>query len=131
MSFPAPRPSVVERARSGHEETRRVAFQTIVDAFWKPVYKRLRLKWSLTPDEAAGLTEEFFKTTVQQDVVNEYDPRQASFLTHLRLCLDRFASHAAQTEHRWRSAGDIVTEPLDFASAESEITAQEQTVSCD
>ena len=47
MTFPATRLSVVERTRSGDEETRRVALATIIEAYWKPAYKYLRMKWSL------------------------------------------------------------------------------------
>ena len=68
MNFPPTRLSVVERTRSDDEETRRVAFGTLIEAYWKPVYKYLRLKWSLDPDEAADLTQEFFTTTLEKDV---------------------------------------------------------------
>ncbi len=77
MSFPATRLSVVERTRSSDEEIRRVAWATIIDAYWKPVYKYLRMKWSLGPDEAADLTQEFFTTTLEKGVVERYDPLRA------------------------------------------------------
>ena len=54
MSFPATRLSVVERTRSLDEETRRVAWAIIIEAYWKPAYKHLRMKWLLGPDEAAA-----------------------------------------------------------------------------
>ena len=54
MSFPVTRLSVVERTRSLDEETRRVAWATIIEAYWKPAYKHLRMKWLLGPDEAAA-----------------------------------------------------------------------------
>src|SRR6188508_1086296 len=72
MSFPATRLSVVERTRSGDEETRRIALSTIIDAYWKPAYKYLRVKWSLGPDEAADLTQEFFTSTLEKEVVEKY-----------------------------------------------------------
>jgi hypothetical protein len=55
MSFPATRLSVVARTRSLDAETRRLAFATLIEAYWKPVYKYLRLKWRLDPSEAADL----------------------------------------------------------------------------
>lgn len=67
MSFPATRLSVVERTRSGDEATRRVALATIIDGYWKPAYKYLRVKWSLDPDQAADLTQEFFTTALEKD----------------------------------------------------------------
>jgi DNA-directed RNA polymerase specialized sigma24 family protein len=84
MSFPATRLSVVERTRSGDEETRRIALSTIIDAYWKPAYKYLRVKWSLGPEEAADLTQEFFTSTLEKEVVEKYDPARARFRTYLR-----------------------------------------------
>ena len=96
MTFPATRLSVVARTRSGDEETRRVAFAALIEAYWKPAYKYLRLKWSLDPDAAADLTQEFFTTTLEKDVIERYDPARARFRTYLRLCLDGFASQRPQ-----------------------------------
>jgi hypothetical protein len=67
MSFPPTRLSVVARTRSRDEETRRLAFAAIIEAYWKPVYKYLRLKWQLDPDQAADLTQEFFAATLEKD----------------------------------------------------------------
>ena len=68
MAFPVTRLSVVARTRSGDAETRRVAYAAIIEAYWKPAYKHLRLKWSLDPDAAADLTQEFFTTTLEKDL---------------------------------------------------------------
>ena len=81
MSFPNTRLSVVARTRSGDEETRRVAYATIIEAYWKPAYKHLRMKWSLDPDTAADLTQEFFTSTLEKDIVERYDPERSRFRT--------------------------------------------------
>jgi hypothetical protein len=81
MSFPATRLSVVARTRSLDAETRRLAFATLIEAYWKPVYKYLRLKWRLDPTEAADLTQDFFTTTLEKDVIERYDPARARFRT--------------------------------------------------
>lgn len=47
MSFQVTRLSVVERTRSSDADVRRVALEAIIDAYWKPAYKYLRMKWSL------------------------------------------------------------------------------------
>lgn len=131
MSFPATRLSVVERTRSLDEETRRVAWATIIEAYWKPAYKYLRMKWSLGPDEAADLTQEFFTTTLEKDVVERYDPARARFRTYLRLCLDGFASNARKAERRLKRGGDVVVVPLDFLTAEGEMARHEGSVDAD
>jgi RNA polymerase sigma factor (sigma-70 family) len=131
MSFPATRLSVVERTRSTDEETRRVALATIIEAYWKPVYKYLRMKWSLGPDEAADLTQEFFTTTLEKDIVERYDPGRARFRTYLRLCLDGFAANARKAERRLKRGGDVTIVPLDFQTAEGEMARHEGSVNAD
>jgi RNA polymerase sigma factor (sigma-70 family) len=131
MSFPATRLSVVERTRSGDAETRRLAMATIIEAYWKPVYKYLRVKWSLTPDEAADLTQEFFAGTLEKDVIEKYEPARARFRTYLRLCLDGFASNARKAERRLKRGGGITLVPLDFESAEGEVVTREPAVDAD
>ena len=131
MSFPATRLSVVQRTRSGDEETRQVALAAIIEAYWKPVYKYLRVKWSLTPDEASDLTQEFFTTVLEKDVVEKYDPAKARFRTYLRMCVDGLASNARKAERRLKRGGGITIVPLDFETAEGEMATHEPAVVAD
>jgi RNA polymerase sigma factor (sigma-70 family) len=131
MSFPVTRLSVVERTRSGDEEVRRVALATIIEAYWKPVYKYLRVKWSLDPDAAADLTQEFFTTILEKDVIEKYDPARARFRTYLRLCVDGFASNARKAQRRLKRGGGVLLVPLDFETAEGEIASHEPAVDAD
>ena len=131
MGFPATRLSVVERTRSSDAEVRRVALDIIIEAYWKPVYKYLRLKWSLAPDEAADLTQDFFTTALEKDVVEKYDPARARFRTYLRMCLDGFASNAKKAERRLKRGGGVTVVPLDFETAEGEMASREPSVDAD
>ena len=131
MSFPNTRLSVVLRTRSGDEETRRVAYAAIIEAYWKPAYKHLRMKWSLGPEAAADLTQEFFTTTLEKDIVERYDPERSRFRTYLRLCLDGFASNARKAERRLKRGGGVTLVPLDFETAEGEIGQHEPAVIAD
>lgn len=131
MSFPVTRLSVVERTRSSNADVRRVALDTIIEAYWKPVYKYLRMKWSLAPDEAADLTQEFFTAALEKDVIEKYDPARARFRTYLRMCLDGFASNARKAERRLKRGGGVTLVPLDFETAEGEIATREPAVDAD
>jgi len=131
MNFPPTRLSVVARTRSDDEEIRRLALGTLIEAYWKPVYKYLRLKWRLNPDEAADLTQEFFTTTLEKDVLGRYDPDRARFRTYLRLCVDGFASNARKAEGRLKRGGGVTTVPLDFQGAEGELMRHEPAVPAD
>jgi RNA polymerase sigma factor (sigma-70 family) len=131
MAFPQTRLSVVERTRSGDAETRRIALAAIIDAYWKPAYKYLRMKWSIDPDQAADLTQEFFATALEKALVEKYDPARARFRTYLRLCLDGFAANARKAEQRLKRGGGVTLVPLDFESAEGEITHHEPSIAAD
>ena len=131
MTFPATRLSVVERTRSGDAETRQVALAAIIDAYWKPSYKYLLLKWSLDPDAAADLTQEFFTSTLEKDVIERFDPARARFCTYLRLCLDGFAANARKAEGRLKRGGGVTVVALDFETAEGEIRSHEPAVAAD
>ena len=131
MSFPATRLSVVARTKSEDAETRRLAFAALIDAYWKPTYKYLRLKWNLDPEEAADLTQDFFTTTLEKDVIGRYDPARARFRTYLRLCVDGFAGNAKKAEGRLKRGGGIALVPLDFESAEGELRMHEPSVPAD
>ena len=101
MSFPATRLSVVERTRSGDEETRRVALATIIEAYWKPAYKYLRVKWSLDPDEAADLTQEFFTGDAREGRGRAVRSRRARGFAPICAC----ASTASPSTRARPSAG--------------------------
>jgi RNA polymerase sigma factor (sigma-70 family) len=131
MQFPPTRLSVVARTRSLDEETRRVALGTLIEAYWKPVYKYLRIKWRLDADEAADLTQEFFTAALEKDVLGRYDVDRARFRTYLRLCVDGFASNARKAEGRLKRGGGVATVSLDFRSAEGELVEHEPAVAAD
>jgi RNA polymerase sigma factor (sigma-70 family) len=114
--------------RSADEDTRRVAFASLIDAYWKPVYKYLRLKWHLTPEEAADRTQDFFAYALETHVLGKYEPARARFRTYLRLCLDGYAANARKAERRLKRGGDVVMVSLDFTSAEGEIGRHEPSV---
>jgi RNA polymerase sigma factor (sigma-70 family) len=131
MNFPPTRLSLVARMRSDDAETRRLALGTLIEAYWKPVYKYLRLKWRLGPDEAADLTQEFFTASLERDVLARYDADRARFRTYLRLCVDGFASNVRKAEGRLKRGGGVTTVSLDFETAEGELRHHEPSVPAD
>jgi len=131
VSFPPTRLSVVARVRSEDADTRRVAHQALVEAYWKPIYKYLRLKWHLSPDAAADATQEFFLSLLERDLVGRYDAGRARFRTYLRLCLDGFVANQQKAERRIKRGGGITTVPLDFTTAEGELVRIEPSIPAD
>lgn len=122
---------MVARTRSDDEETRRIALSALVDAYWKPVYKYLRLQWHLDADAAADATQDFFAHAIEKDVLGRYDASRARFRTYLRLCLDGFASNRKKADARLKRGGGITLLPLDFTDAEGELRRIEPSAPAD
>ena len=121
-AFPATRQSMLERIRDTDPDTRRRAFGDLVEGYWKPVYKHLRLTWRLEPDEAQDLTQGFFTESFQKAWLERYEPGRARFRTFVRVCADRFVMNTRQAASRQKRGGGVETVALDFDSAEREMT---------
>ncbi len=121
--FPPTRHSVIERIRNADAATRREAFGDLIDGYWRPVYKHLRVTWQLDSEEAQDLTQGFFADAYQKSWLERYEPSKARFRTFVRVCADRFLMNTRQAASRMKRGGGLVAVPLDFESAEREIAA--------
>jgi len=120
-SFPTTRYSIVTASASDNADVRRPAFDALVTAYWKPVFKYARVKWHATPDEAADLTQAFFLRAFEKDFFGAFDARQARFRTYLRTCLDGFVANARKAEGRLKRGGHLQIIQLDVDAAEREL----------
>ena len=119
--FPVTRHSVIERMRDRDVETRRQAFGDLVQGYWKPLYKYLRLHWRVSHEDAQELTQSFFSDAYQKDWLTRYEPEKARFRTFVRLCADRFVMNSRQAAGRIKRGGAVEVLSLDFPTAEAEI----------
>jgi DNA-directed RNA polymerase specialized sigma24 family protein len=124
--FPPTRHSVIERIRDTDPDARREAFGDLIDGYWKPVYKHLRLTWSVDAEEARDLTQAFFADAFQKSWLERYEPDKARFRTFVRVCVDRFVMNVRQTAARLKRGGGAAVVSLDFEGAEREIAAFRQ-----
>jgi RNA polymerase sigma factor (sigma-70 family) len=121
-SFPATRYSVVAGIASPDIQTRRVAFDALVSAYWRPVYKYVRIKWRRDREDAADLTQEFFARAFERGSLGRFEPTRARFRTFLRVCLDRFVANEIKARGRLKRGGEVSFVPLDFGAAEHELS---------
>jgi len=120
-TFPATRHSVVAAIASADNQVRRVAFDALISAYWRPVYKYVRIKWRADRDDAADLTQEFFARAYEKNTLGRFDPTRARFRTFLRVCLDGFVANEHKAAGRMKRGGGLSFVPLDFATAETEL----------
>ncbi len=126
--FPVTNQSAIAAARSDDHVTRERAFDTILNSYWKPAYKYIRLKWQANNEDAKDLTQGFFANAFEKNHFAKYDARKASFQTFLRTCLDGFVANQRKAGQRLKRGGDVNHFQLDFISAEDEIAMQAANV---
>ena len=119
--FPSTRRSVILAAGAGDWEVRREALGAVIEAYWKPVYKYIRLQWRKSNEEAKDLAQGFFASLLERGLVGRYDENRASFRTYLRTCVDGYVMHEAESEGRLKRGGGQEFVALDFESAEQEM----------
>jgi RNA polymerase sigma factor (sigma-70 family) len=119
--FPPTRRSAVAAVGSDDPAERARSLEILVRAYWKPIYKHLRIRWRLESEHAADLTQDFFARVIEQRMFSTYDPARAMFRTYLKTCLDRHVLKDAESRTRLKRGGGAVTLSLDFSAAEREL----------
>jgi DNA-directed RNA polymerase specialized sigma24 family protein len=121
-AFPSTRISVVIGASSSDRNERACALEVLSAAYWKPIYKYIRIKWHKSHDDAADLTQGFFALAIEKGFFQTYDPARAKFRTFVRTCVDGFVANEAKAAARLKRSGSAPHFSLDFAEAEAELT---------
>ena len=121
QQFPLTRWSVVEAARSLDTEQRQRAMETLISAYWKPVYKYIRLHWHKDSEVAKDLTQDFFARLLEKRLLDRFDPERARLRTYLRLCVDGLVMNADKSAQRLKRGGDVTLVPIEFETAEGEL----------
>src|SRR5262245_60729165 len=103
--FPQTRRSAIASISSDDETERNRALEIVIAAYWKPVYKYIRLKFFKSNEDAKDLTQGFFARAIEKDFFRPYDPAKARFRTFLRTCLDGFVANEEKAAHRLKRGG--------------------------
>jgi len=119
--FPSTRWSVIEGIRSSDEAERTRATETICRAYWKAVYKYVRLRWNRTAEDAQDLTQGFFAEMLERELLHRFDASKSRLRTYLRLCVDSFVMNEDKAERRLKRGGEVQHLALDFEGAEEEL----------
>ena len=94
------RHSLVVAAQSNDPATRSSAIGAIAAAYWRPVYKYVRMKWNIAPEDAADFTQEFFTRLLEREFLDSYDSGKGSLRTFLRTCADHLLMNQARDSKR-------------------------------
>jgi RNA polymerase sigma factor (sigma-70 family) len=127
--FPPTRRSVVAAAQSIDAEERERAMEALCEAYWRPVYKYIRLRWSRPSEDAQDLTQGFFVTLIERELLAQYFPSKSRLRTYLRVCVDSFVLNEHKSAKRQKRGGTFQHLALDFAGAEEELGANTVDIS--
>jgi RNA polymerase sigma factor (sigma-70 family) len=119
--FPETPLSAVLGAGSTDAVVRARAFEILVQAYWKPVYKAVRRKWRKSNEEAKDLTQAFFTRALEKAMFDSYDATRGRFRTFLRACMDNFVTNERIADQRLKRGGQLIKLSLDFEGAEAEL----------
>lgn len=97
--------------------------ETLIAAYWKPVYKYVRVKRNLAVEDAADFTQEFFTRLLEKEFLASYDGRKGRLRTFLRTCADRLFMNQARDSMRLKRGAGCAHLSLDFKLAEQELAA--------
>jgi RNA polymerase sigma factor (sigma-70 family) len=122
-AFPETPASAVLAARSDDPVARARGFSSLVTAYWKPVYKCIRIRFRKNNEEAKDLTQSFFTHALEREIFRSYDPQRASFRAFVRTCLSNYVRTADEAARRIKRGGRAIKLSLDFDAAENEVLA--------
>jgi len=122
--FPPTRWSVIDAARSTDAAARERALAALFAAYWRPVYKYIRIRWNRPAEDAQDLTQGFFGEILERDLLAKYDPAKSRLRTYLRVCADSFVMNHDKAVSRQKRGGNVLHVALDFQQAEGELREQ-------
>jgi RNA polymerase sigma factor (sigma-70 family) len=100
MGFPSTRHSAIRGLDDTDESIRKRSHEAVVQTYWSPIHKYLRLQWRESSEDAADLTQAFFARSLEAGTLSSYNAGKGTFRTYLRTCLDRFVLNARKREAR-------------------------------
>ncbi len=128
-AFPLTRHSVVSSAQSDDPQERAKAIGAITAAYWRPVYKYVRMRWRVDREDAQDFTQDFFARLLENEFLDSYDPDKGRLRTFLRVCADRLFLNQERDAHRLKRGSGAVHVSLnkDVDEAEQELAVAPST----
>lgn len=116
-SFPSTLWSVVLRAQDPESPERRKALETLITAYWKPLYFFVRRKGN-DPEASKELTQGFFTELLAKDYLKTVAPGQGRFRAFLLVAIKHYLADQLDRERAQKRGGGLRILSLDFPGAE-------------
>jgi RNA polymerase sigma factor (sigma-70 family) len=118
--FPETCRPAIDDLQSPDARSREHAREALIAAYWKPVYKYIRVRWNQSNEDAKDLAQAFFARALEKEFFRAYDPAKARFRTYLRLCLEGFLANEKKAGARIKRGGGAKLVSLHFDDREDQ-----------
>ncbi|MBI2930607.1 MAG: sigma-70 family RNA polymerase sigma factor [Planctomycetes bacterium] len=112
-SFPGTRWSRLCRVTAGGLQAEE-GLAGLVQDYWRPVYRYVRMKWSRSHEDAKDLTQSFFAAVLEGDFLAGAERERGSFRAYLKASLDNFVRNEHRDAGALKRGGGRRSVPLDI-----------------
>ena len=113
--FPATAWSLLSRLRDPRDPRVQEYLNRMIEMYWRPIYKYVRIAWKRTNEDAKDLTQAFFIHLIEGDLLAKADPDRGNFRKLLMTSLRNFLSNESRAGHAQKRGGGRVIVSLDLA----------------
>lgn len=116
--FPATSWSLLARLRDPRDQRFQAYLTRMIEIYWRPVYKFVRIGWKRSNEDAKDLTQAFFVHVMEGDLLARADPERGNFRKLLLASLRNFLSNTVRAGEAQKRGGGRVVVSLDAQEEE-------------
>lgn len=95
----------------------------LVQNYWKPVYKYIRVAWNKTNEEAKDLTQEYFTRFFEKDYFQSVTPDRGKFRSFVKASLRHFLMDMKKLDKAQKRGGDSIM--ISFEDMDEDLSDKE------
>lgn len=103
--FPPTAWSLIERLRDPKDPRVQEYLNRMIQAYWRPLYKYLRVKWKRSNEDSKDLIQAFFLNLLEGNLLAKADPARGNFRKLLVVSLKNFLANEARAAEAIKRGG--------------------------
>jgi RNA polymerase sigma-70 factor (ECF subfamily) len=103
--FPPTAWSLIERLRDPRDPRVQEYLNRMIQAYWRPLYKYLRIKWKRSNEDSKDLIQAFFVHLLEGNLLAQADPDRGNFRKLLVSSLRNFITNEARAAEAVKRGG--------------------------
>lgn len=111
--FPVTSWSLLARLRDPRDRQVQLYLNRMIEGYWRPVYKFVRIGWKRSNEDAKDLTQAFFVHLLEGDLLARADPERGNFRKLLLASLRNFLSNEVRSGQALKRGGGRTVVSLD------------------